>query len=155
MGVSVWDRVLGGMNMLMGVRVSMAGQAVGMNVEVEVSAITSQQQSRCQRHDDEANHEFGRSLQGVGQEAPEQDCGETESDEGGRVPQAPGEAQRRGPADAVSAFSQEQGGNRREMIGIGRVPETKEGCHDVRHGPAATQLCQPLIESEHAVHLGK
>jgi hypothetical protein len=93
-------------------------RAMAMWVRMEIAPLPAHQQTSGQRDDDYANEHFGRSLEGLGQEAAEENNGEPEYHERSSVPQSPAEPQQSSTSVTALILVQEQSGNSREVIRV-------------------------------------
>jgi hypothetical protein len=106
------------------------GVNMGMNVverpvpvwmDVKVSSSPAPEQARSQQNDQNSDESLGRPLDRLGQELAEQNHRKSKGGQGRRVTQAPGQAQHGSTPGAPFPLTENQGGDRREMIRVGRV----------------------------------
>jgi len=95
------------------------------------------QQPRGEDGDDHADGGLGGTLQRIGQVGAEDDDRQPEDEQGRRVSASPREAERSRPCRAVPAIRNDQGRHRREVVGVGRVPQPEQDGDEKRDRDAA------------------
>jgi hypothetical protein len=84
--------VLGLAAVLVGMRMSMLHGTMGVRMHMEVTATPAEQEPDRERHNEHPNGRLGSALDYLWQISAEENHGQAEGEQRGRMSQAPGEA---------------------------------------------------------------
>ncbi len=146
-GMAVGRRVFRLVPVLVKVGVRVHHVAVAMRVSVQITPLPADEQTHGESDDEEADGHFRRRVDGLREEAAEENHGHPQGEYSHRVPEAPPETQ--GTGICLPAFipGEHEGGNGGYVIGIGGVAETEQESREQGHGGApAAELRDPLVQ---------
>ena len=130
--------------------VMLLGMQVGVKVEVPVAPADEQPES--EKDDERRNGRLSALLESLREVALREEDRDAEDDERDPVTDAPPGTELRGGASDPLAPRCDERRHRRDVIGVGRVPETKESRdeEDDSERGSVGETCDPVVEPEHA-----
>jgi hypothetical protein len=134
---------------LMDMRMRVLDTLVAMGVEVEVTLGPAEQESKRQEDDDQTDGHLRSSDEAFRQVLAEQDHRESEGQQCRSMTKAPREPECPRTPGAVPLTRKDQGGDGRQVVGIGSVPKTQQDSHRQRHEAVSTKAYDPRVQSKH------
>jgi len=134
-------------------RMPMVLLGVQVGVKVEVAVAPTDEQAEREKDDESRDGRLSTLLESLREVALREEDRDAEDDERDAMTDAPPCAElRSGASDALAPRCDERR-HRRDVIRVGRVPETKEGRdeEDDSERGSVRETCDPVVEPEHAL----